>query len=79
MALVRAAINIITEKRLPAAISDSENVWRISGNAMPRLATIIDGIRLEQGTMQTDRKSRRCDSGVLFGSMARPYFSVMKT
>jgi hypothetical protein len=32
---------------------ESEKVWLISGSAMPKVATIIEGIRLEQGTMQS--------------------------
>jgi hypothetical protein len=43
---------------LPAATSESKKVWRISGRAMPSVATIIDGIKFEQGTMVTDRRSR---------------------
>ena len=60
MPLVKAAMIIITENRLPAAIVEREKVWRISGRAMPKVATIIDGIRLEQGTMQSVRRCVSC-------------------
>ena len=56
MKLVSAAMIIITENRLPAAIVESEKVRRISGRAIPKVATIIDGIRLEQGTMQSVKR-----------------------
>ena len=68
MPLVTAATIIITEKRLPASISESEKVCLISGSAIPNVATIIDGVRLEQGTMQTERKSRR-ERSVVVGSV----------
>ena len=58
MKLVSAAMIIITENRLPAATVESEKVWLISGSAMPKVATIIEGIRLEQGTMQIVKRSR---------------------
>jgi hypothetical protein len=56
MKLVSAAMIIITENRLPAATVESEKVWLISGSAMPKVATIIEGIRLEQGTMQSVKR-----------------------
>ena len=72
MALVKAAMIIITEKRLPPATSDSEKVPRISGSAIPRVATIMDGIKFEQGTMQTERRSRCEDTGDFCWSMNVP-------
>jgi hypothetical protein len=70
--LVSAATIIMTEKRLPAAIAESENVSRISGSAMPSVATIIDGIKLEQGTIQTDRRLRCRDTDGFCSSMFMP-------
>ncbi len=58
MPLVRAAMIIITEKRLPAATSEREKVPRISGSAIPSVATIIDGIKFEQGTIKMESRSR---------------------
>jgi hypothetical protein len=59
---VIAAIIIITEKRLPAAISERVNVPRISGRAIPRVATIIDGMKLEHGTIKIEARSRRAEA-----------------
>ena len=56
-------MTIMTEKRLPPATSESEKVPRISGSAIPSVATIMDGIKFEQGTMKTDRRSRCADTG----------------
>ena len=64
MQLVSAAMIIITENRLPAATSESEKVPRISGRAIPKVATIIDGIRLEQGTMQSVKRCTCRDPGI---------------
>ena len=77
MALVTAAMSIMTENKLPACSSVSENVWRISGKAMPNVATIMDGIKFEQGTMAAERRSRLSDDGC--GSMNVSYFNGMKT
>src|SRR5688572_11434660 len=56
--LVMAATIIRTENRLPASISESANDCLISGKAIPNVATIIDGIKLEQGTMQSVKRPR---------------------
>jgi hypothetical protein len=56
--LVSAATIIRTEKRLPAATAESEKDCLISGKAMPRVATIMDGIRLAQGMMKILKRSR---------------------
>jgi hypothetical protein len=83
MALEIAAIIIITENKLPAATSDSEKLWRISGNAMPKVATIIEGIKLAQGMMATDRRSGCADEGEFGSAMLTlrgdSYFNGMKT
>jgi hypothetical protein len=49
--LETAATMKIVENKLPAAISDSERDCRTSGRAMPKVATIMDGMKFEQGTM----------------------------
>ena len=58
MVLESAATIKAIEKRLPASTSESENDSLISGRAIPKVATIIDGIRLAQGTMQIVQRSR---------------------
>src|SRR5215468_553701 len=63
MPLVIAAIAIITENRLPASTAERENDCLISGRAMPSVATIIEGIRLLHGAMQTVKSSRRDAAG----------------
>jgi hypothetical protein len=63
---------IITEKRLPPATSESENVPRISGSAIPRVATIMDGIKFEQGTIKTESRSRCSGTGDFRESMGVP-------
>ena len=73
MKLVSAAMIIITENRLPAATVESEKVWLISGSAMPKVATIIDGIRLEQGTMQSVKRCIVRRAPRLGFSMDSPY------
>ena len=77
MALVTAAMSIMTENKLPAWSAVSEKVWRISGKAMPKVATIMDGIKFEHGTMATERRSRPSDDDC--GSIGVSYFSGMKT
>jgi len=79
MPLVRAATTIMTEKRLPPATSESEKVPRISGSAIPSVATIMDGIKFAQGTMQTDKRSGRAGTDDFCSSMENSYFSGMKT
>jgi hypothetical protein len=69
----------MTEKRLPPATSESKKVPRISGNAIPSVATIMDGIKFAQGMMQTDRRSRCAGTDDFFLSMSRSYLSGMKT
>jgi hypothetical protein len=46
---------------------------------MPSVATIIDGIKLDQGAMAIDQRSRRANAGELCSSMIGPYFNGMKT
>ena len=71
---------IMTENRLPAATVDRANVSRISGSAMPRVATIIDGIRFEEGTMQSVRRcGRAAVTNLEFFRKGPGYFSGMKT
>jgi hypothetical protein len=53
-----AATIIRTENRLAASTSASENDCLISGKAIPNVATIMDGIKLEQGTMQSVKRPR---------------------
>jgi hypothetical protein len=57
MVLESAATIKAIEKRLPASTSESENDCLSSGKAIPKVATIIDGIRLAQGTMQIVQRS----------------------
>jgi hypothetical protein len=57
MVLELAATIKATEKRLPASISEREKDCLTSGRAIPKVATTIDGIRFEQGTMHTVRRS----------------------
>jgi hypothetical protein len=56
--LVIAETIMRTENRLAASTSESENDCLISGRAIPKVATIIDGIKLEQGTMQSVKRPR---------------------
>ena len=56
--LVTAATIIRTENRLPASISERENESLISGKAMPKVATIIDGMKFEHGTMHSVKRAR---------------------
>jgi hypothetical protein len=79
MALEIAATIKATEKRLPASISESENDCLISGRAIPSAATIIDGMRLEQGTMQIVKRSRCGAAAELSWRMGCPYFSGIMT
>ena len=69
-----AAIIIITENELPASIADRENDCLISGRAMPSVATIIEGMRLEHGTMQSVKRFRCDEAGELKLPMDFPYF-----
>ena len=63
---------------LPEATSDSAKLWRIFANAMPKAATIIEGIKLEQGLMMMDRRSGRANAGKFGSSMENLYFNGMK-
>jgi hypothetical protein len=54
-------------------------VPRISGRAIPSVATIMDGIKFAQGMMQTDRRSRCAGTDDFCLSMSRSYLSGMKT
>jgi hypothetical protein len=79
MPLVIAAIIIITENELPASIVDRENDCLISGKAIPNVATIIDGMRLEHGTMQIVARSRGEATGEARFLMGGPYFKGIMT
>jgi hypothetical protein len=60
------------EKRPPAATSERENDCLISGSAMPRVATIIDGMKFEQGIRQTATPSRCGDASDVVSLIAVP-------
>ena len=51
--LENTATTKITENKLPACISERERVSLISGREIPRIATVMDGIRLALDAIAT--------------------------
>ena len=77
--LVIAATTMRTENRLAASTSESENDCLISGKAIPNVATIIEGIKLEQGTMQSVKRPRCGASSEMRLLMGYLYFRGIVT
>ena len=68
---------IITEKTLPAASQRGKRFAESRARAMPSVATIIDGMRLAQGTMRTENDP--VAATLALGVMESPYFNGMNT